>query len=758
MTPRSDLLGSVPEPGGWNNHVTLPPPLPADKAAGAGKTRVESRESLTDLLEVSALPISGDQAGRLLKARLGIATSLFTALRCKHVESASHSIRVAITCSIWSSQKKLNDEERDAIEIAALLHDIGKIGLPDRILLKAAKLTDEEQAIVDRHRLMGVEILSTCCGSLKVLDIVSNAPAWYNGRRMRFQAEGEALPLGARMLAIADAYDSMTTSQVYRPARSHERAVQELFEWAGSQFDPALVQEFAALDVADRSTWTADVNRHWLYELDPITIDLQWQLNRSCIRQDALSPQELFQQRLLDNMYDAVIFVDANRQITLWNRGAERLTGLESASAYQRVFEAELIQLRNERGELCVGEDCPASTALRTCMQSVGRFLVRDRDGRDIMVDAQSIPVVGDDGMPHGVAIVLHDASGQVSLEERCLNLHQKATRDPLTQLSNRAEFDRVLALFVNVHLERRMPCSLIITDIDRFKQINDHYGHQAGDEAIKSFAQLLKAHCKAGDLAARYGGEEFVLLCANCNNSAAAERAEALRRLLGALPQSELAGAAITASFGVTELQPGDTPETMLRRADRALLLAKDTGRNKVVQLGAGIGEPQPERRKHRWWPWHTPAVAFELQHAWVTTVPLRVVVEKLRGFIADQHAEIVGTEANSVTLEVCDRTTDRRRRADRTPPVIVELRFSEEQLNAAEHEGNARLRRTRIDASIRPKPGRDRRTDALAEPATRLATSLRAYLMVNDYDRNGEFSPPREEAGTVLKWLMKE
>ena len=751
---RSDLFGSIPEPGGWGN-LRASTPLSTPPAATAGKPH----ESLTDLLEVSSPPIGGDQVGRLLKARLGIATSLFTALRCKHVETASHSIRVAITCSIWAGHKKLPDDERDALEIAALLHDVGKIGLPDRILLKAAKLTDEEQAIVDRHRLMGVEILSSCCGSLKVLDIVSNAPAWYNGRRMRFQAEGDALPLGARMLAVADAYDSMTTSQVYRPARSHERAVQELFEWAGSQFDPALVQEFAALDVADRSRWTAELNRRWLYELDPTTIDLQWQLNRSCIRQDALPPHELFQERLLDNMYDAVIFVDANRQITLWNRGAERLTGIEAASAHQRVFDAELIHLRNERGELCLGEECPATTALRTCMQSVGRFVLRGRDGRDMMVDVQSIPVVGDDGTPHGVAVVLHDASGQVSLEERCLNLHQKATRDPLTQLSNRAEFDRVLALFVNVHLERRMPCSLIITDIDRFKQVNDQFGHQAGDEAIKSFAQLLKAHCKAGDLAARYGGEEFVLLCANCNNAAAAERAEGLRRHLGALPQREMGGAPVTASFGVTELQPGDTPETMLRRADRALLLAKDTGRNKVVQLGAGIGEPQPERRKSRWWPWQTPAVAFELQHQWVTTVPLRVVVEKLRGFIADQHAEIVGTEANSVTLEVSDRTNDRvRRRADRSPPVIVELRFSEEQLDPSDQDGTARLRRTRIDASIRPKPGRDRRTDALAEPATHLATSLRAYLMVNDYERNGEFSPPREDAGTVLKWLMKE
>ena len=118
----------------------------------------------------------------------------------------------------------------------------------------------------------------------------------------------------------------------------------------------------------------------------------------------------------------------------------------------------------------------------------------------------------------------------------------------------------------------------MIICDIDRFKHINDTYGHPAGDEAIKSFAQLLKSGCRPGDLVARYGGEEFVVLCADCHNAAAAERAEQMRKNLARLPQPALGGNPITASFGVTEVQPGDTPDTMLRRADRALLAGQAT------------------------------------------------------------------------------------------------------------------------------------------------------------------------------------
>ena len=110
---------------------------------------------------------------------------------------------------------------------------------------------------------------------------------------------------------------------------------------------------------------------------------------------------------------------------------------------------------------------------------------------------------------------------------------------------------------------------------------------------------------CRSGDLVARYGGEEFAILCADCTNAAAARKAEAIRKALSRsqalVPRQR---SRFTASFGVTELQTGDTPETMLRRADRALLQAKDQGRNQVVQLGDGMME---EKVKRSWWPFQS-------------------------------------------------------------------------------------------------------------------------------------------------------
>ena len=162
--------------------------------------------------------------------------------------------------------------------------------------------------------------------------------------------------------------------------------------------------------------------------------------------------------------------------------------------------------------------------------------------------------------------------------------IYRRVLEDAMTQVANRAEFDRMLKSFLDAHLETRRPYSLIMTDIDHFKSINDTYGHPAGDEAIIAVAKLLKSTCHAGDFVARYGGEEFGVLCANCCSTTATERANRIRKQLASQTFSFLNNRSVTASFGVAQSQVGDTPQTILRRADRALLQAKNQGRNRVV------------------------------------------------------------------------------------------------------------------------------------------------------------------------------
>ena len=100
---------------------------------------------------------------------------------------------------------------------------------------------------MDRHRQFGMDSLRNCCASQEVLDTVHNAAAWFDGSKRGFDRRGEDLPLGSRLIAIVDAFDSMTTDRVYRPAMSRERAMAELFACAGTQFDPQLVRTFCTL-------------------------------------------------------------------------------------------------------------------------------------------------------------------------------------------------------------------------------------------------------------------------------------------------------------------------------------------------------------------------------------------------------------------------------------------------------------------------------------------------------------------------------
>lgn len=173
--------------------------------------------------------------------------------------------------------------------------------------------------------------------------------------------------------------------------------------------------------------------------------------------------------------------------------------------------------------------------------------------------------------------------------------LHAQATVDVLTGLANRRRFDEHLA-----HEWRRSSrtggvISLLLLDIDRFKQFNDTYGHQAGDECLRQVAAILAGETRRpGDLAARYGGEEFALLLPDADSAGAQEVA---RRLGGELLRSAFPhvgsdiAPVVTASIGVATREPAiqrDTMATLISDADRALYRAKAEGRNRYCLPGA--------------------------------------------------------------------------------------------------------------------------------------------------------------------------
>ena len=345
-----------------------------------------------------ALPATPQEAtdDELAKRRLGIAGSLFAALQCKHAPTASHSIRVALTCSAWATRLDFDERQREQLEIVALLHDIGMVGAPDQVLLKPARLDSDEAAVMARARAMSVEILRRSCTSPEILDIVENIAAWYDGSRGH-AASGERIPLAARMIAAAEAFDAMTTDRVYRPAMSQERAMAELFRCAGSQFDPILVRQFVEMLESDRGQLRKQVAARWLLELDPQTANAYWNASGPAPA-GAAGETLLFEAKLLDNMYDAAVFVDTSGLIVRWNHGAERLTGIPGASICQQRWQPEILKLSDEKSRPMGEAECPVLAAIGSGVQSLRRLTVCGRNGRAVAVDSHVIPVIDGDG------------------------------------------------------------------------------------------------------------------------------------------------------------------------------------------------------------------------------------------------------------------------------------------------------------------------------------------------------------------------
>jgi len=445
-------------------------------------------------------------------------------------------------------------------------------------------------------------------------------------------------------------------------------------------------------------------------------------------------PRSLFEQKLIDEMHDGVVFVDSQAKIFLWNKGVERLTGVDSEAAIGQAFAPSLLAICNHASRRIPDEACPVAKALLTNTQLRQRLLVMGRRGKHIAIDLHAIPVHAADGSVQGATVLLHDAQPEATLEEKCDALYAEVTKDPMTKVANRAEFDRMHALFIEAHEQARQPCSLIMVDIDHFKRINDTFGHQAGDEAIISMANMLSSKCRSGDLVARYGGEEFVVLCADCGLADAARLAEQFRKKLSETQHACLGNKRITASFGVAELQARDTSESMLRRADQALLKAKEQGRNQVVQMGKNM---KAKNAKKTWWPFGRGASRTLVETTLTTKVPIDIAIEKLRGFVSDHKAKIVSTHESSVELEISSETVSYdRRKADRHAMFWIELQFHEDRVESTNNLGFASGEQvqTRIEISIRPKRSGRRRKAEQAERARLLLQSIKAYLMAKE------------------------
>ena len=209
----------------------------------SSKTLVKQNKDLSQ--QKAELEIS---YGKLNDAYIGTVRALSTAIDARDAYTAGHSSRVTRISLLIGKAVNLSEQDMKTLEYASLLHDIGKIGIPDQILNKKGKLTDEEYGYIKKHPEIGITILSKVDFLSKSLPIIKHHHERYVGAGYPDGLAGEAIPIGARILAIADTYDAMTTDRPYRKAFDHESAIREIIANKGIQFDENLVDAFLSIE------------------------------------------------------------------------------------------------------------------------------------------------------------------------------------------------------------------------------------------------------------------------------------------------------------------------------------------------------------------------------------------------------------------------------------------------------------------------------------------------------------------------------
>jgi diguanylate cyclase (GGDEF)-like protein/PAS domain S-box-containing protein len=293
--------------------------------------------------------------------------------------------------------------------------------------------------------------------------------------------------------------------------------------------------------------------------------------------------QVLQQQQRLDAIGQAVgegIYVlDLEGRTLFVNAATSRLTGFNAEKLYRGRIH-ELIHSHPGNGNLPFSQ-CPIFAAAVKGGSYEGDELFRTRTGELLPVLVTCRPMI-EHGRITGVVTVFRDITERKENERK---LERLATTDPLTRLCNRRAF--IEHLHDEMRLSRRLhhESALMMIDFDHFKQINDQYGHHAGDEVLQHFARLTSGCLRETDLLGRLGGEEFALLLPGTNLQGALHLAERIRLLLEQNPtQTDEQRIPMTLSIGVTLLQNEDADtSTALSRADKALYQAKNGGRNRV-------------------------------------------------------------------------------------------------------------------------------------------------------------------------------
>ncbi len=292
-----------------------------------------------------------------------------------------------------------------------------------------------------------------------------------------------------------------------------------------------------------------------------------------------------FYKRLLDNLHDGVYFVNKDREIVYWNGGAERITGYAGDDVIgSHCWDNILMHVDTQGNSLCQSK-CPLVQVISTGEELKAEVYLSHKDGHRVPVLVRATPFINGKGKIVGAVEIFSDNTDKITALQLVEELQHKVFLDPLTDLANRRYVDMNMQIKANEMERYGWRFGVVMMDIDHFKGVNDRYGHDIGDEALKMIARTLLYSSRSSDLVGRWGGEEFIAIITNTNAQslhAIAERYRSLAERSG-LPLGDDT-ISVTISAGATIVAADENLASVIKRADKLLYASKAAGRNRVT------------------------------------------------------------------------------------------------------------------------------------------------------------------------------
>jgi diguanylate cyclase (GGDEF)-like protein/putative nucleotidyltransferase with HDIG domain len=566
-------------------------------------------------------------------ADLHLATieALALAIDAKDQTAQTHIRRVQVYATSIARGLGMSDTEIQGVKTAALLHDIGKLAVPEHILSKPGPLTQEEFQKIRVHPQVGAEIISAVPFPYPVAPLILSHHERWDGKGYPQGLKGEEIPLGARILSVVDYYDALTSDRPYHKAMPREAALALLQHEAGRALDPAVVQIFvktaAEMEAAAAAVESAAPRR---LSLEPTSergrpaVGFQPEPGKSNVFDDiALAHKEIYAlYEIAQTMGTSLGVADTMALI------CSKLTNLVPFSACALfLFDEESDTLRcrfatgveaDEIGTMMVH----AGQGLAGWVARNRRPLVNARPSAEFeaaglskstaLESALVAPLVFSDRFIGTLAVYSTQADFYTDDHRRLLDrvseqasavIHnsivfeqtqEDSLTDPLTGLPN--------TRFMFMHLSRELAraerlkteVALLVMDLDNFKEINDNHGHHVGDRALREVATVLRSGIRPYDICVRYAGDEFIVVLPGCDADEAERKRVELQRTVDEVLFEARPGRRIPLAVSIgAAISPydGDTYEALLATADSRMYRDKTRRKQRAQAQSAATG-----------------------------------------------------------------------------------------------------------------------------------------------------------------------